>query len=128
MPERVVVVAREVATGTLLREPLQNGGYSVVMVSAPRDARELLGTQEVDAVVLAADLHDRHELHFCLELRETLGPWVVIVVVSPPGPASRYVVALELGMDDVMITPVVADELLARLAAHLRRRHRLSPT
>ena len=47
---------------------------------------------------------------------------MVIIVVCPPDATWMRVVALEVGADDVVTTPVVADELLARLAAHLRRR------
>jgi DNA-binding response OmpR family regulator len=46
------------------------------------------------------------------------------MVVGPPD-VRAHTVALEVGADDVVAASVPTDELLARLAVHLRRRRML---
>ena len=123
VPAQVLVVAADPADEAAApwEALLHAAGYGVRTVTSLPQARALLTTQPVDAVLLVAPLSDCTVLPFCAELHQRLGPQVVLIVVCPPEVARLQVVALELGADDVVTTPVAADEVLARLAAHLRR-------
>jgi len=121
MLERVLVVADD-TTANDLAVTLRMGGYEVVAATSLRQGRALLAGASFAAILVAAELPDGHGLPFVVELCEALGPHVVIVVVCAPCSATTRVVALELGADDALDLPIAADELLARLAAHVRRR------
>ena len=128
MPEWVLVVADDQAVGNDIVTTLHQSGYHVVPARALPEVRECLGTQPVVAILLVAERLDRAVLGFCHELRETRGSHLVIMLVCAPGPVRDRTVALEVGADDVVVTPVSPDELRARLAVHLRRRRLLSGT
>jgi DNA-binding response OmpR family regulator len=121
MAEPILVVADDSSTGATLAAVLTTGDYHAVRVSSLHQARQRLATQPFAAVLLAAQLPDGSGVCFCQELRAMLDLRVVIIVVCPPGFTWTTVVALEVGADDVVTTPVVPDELLARLGAHLWR-------
>jgi DNA-binding response OmpR family regulator len=121
MLEQVLVVADE-ATANDVAATLRIGGYEVVLATTLRHARALLAGASFAAILVAAELPDGHGLPFVAELCESLGPRVAVIVVCAPCTATMRVVALELGADDVVALPIDADELLARLGAHLRRR------
>ncbi len=123
MPEHVVVLAPDQAAGASVAAALMPDRHHVVTGSSLQDLSELLNIQMIDAVLFAANDLDRTALQVCHQLRETLGPQAVIMVVCTSCPGWARVVALEVGADDIITSSVVADELRARLAAHLRRRH-----
>ena len=122
MPPLVLVVAADPAAAASWAAVLHAAGYGVRTVTALPQARALLTTHRVAGVLFVAPQPTHTVLACCAELRVLCGAEVVILVVCPPEAAWLRVAALELGADDVVSVPVVAEEVLARLAAHLRRR------
>src|SRR3712207_1620482 len=99
MPEHALVVDGDRVQQEDLAGLLQAEGYCTHVAPTLVAAREVLRAQAVDVILLAPQLPDGDGRRFCDELRETLGPRVVIVVLLPPGPAMNRVVMLELGAD-----------------------------
>ena len=122
MPPLVLVVAADPAAAASWAAVVPAAGYGIRTVTTLPQARALLTTHRVAVVLLVAPRPTHTVLACCAELRTLCGAEVVLLVVCPPAAAWLRVAALELGADDVVSVPVAAEEVLARLEAHLRRR------
>lgn len=96
---------------------LQAHGYEVREAEDAGGARRELDQHSVELVVLDLGLPDGDGLQL---LRELDGG-VPVVVVTARGEESDRVVGLELGADDYLVKPFSQRELVARIAAVLRR-------
>ena len=96
------------------------------MVSADGSrALQLLDTEEPDIVLLDLMLPEADGFELCRLMRERSG--VAIIVVSARGGERDKVTALNMGADDYMTKPFSIEELLARIAATLRRTRPAAP-
>jgi DNA-binding response OmpR family regulator len=76
-------------------------------------------SEHPDAIILDLVLPDISGFEVCRMLREELtGP--IIMLSSTTSPTAK-VVGLDAGADDYVTKPVTAEELVARVRAHLRR-------
>lgn len=103
-------------TGTYLKAH----GYKVLEANAAAGARRQLAAGEIDVVVLDLGLPDEDGLGLLRALRHTSD--VAVLVVTGRGEEPDRVVGLELGADDYLVKPFSQRELIARIAAVLRRR------
>jgi two-component system response regulator ResD len=97
---------------------LKARGYAVLQAGDARSARRALELREVDVVVLDLGLPDEDGL----ELLPGLPRDVAVLVVSARSEEPDRIVGLELGADDYLVKPFSQRELVARIAAVLRRR------
>jgi DNA-binding response OmpR family regulator len=109
-----------------LVEYLRRDGYEAVGVDSVDQARQVLANQPLDLLLLGSILPDGSRLQLCNEIRERLGPEMVIILVNGDSTPYNGRVGLELGADDFVLTPFDAEELLARIEAKLRRRRTLT--
>ena len=103
----------------LIRANLAVRGFETVISTDGRRALQLLETETPDIVLLDLMLPGADGLELCRQIRErsTVG----IIVVSARGGERDKVSALNVGADDYMTKPFSIEELLARIAATLRR-------
>jgi len=116
---RVLVVDDEAPLRRALELNLRARGFDVELAGDGGEALRLAGRAPVDAVVLDLGLPDMDGL----QVIEGLRGWspVPIVVLSARSDTADTIAALEAGADDYVTKPFVVGELLARLAAVLRR-------
>ena len=116
---RVLVVDDEAPLRRALELNLRARGFDVELAGDGGEALRLAGRTPVDAVVLDLGLPDMDGL----QVIEGLRGWspVPIVVLSARSDTADTIAALEAGADDYVTKPFVVGELLARLAAVLRR-------
>ncbi len=105
---------------------LQAHGYRVIEAGDGRQARERLQSAAVDVIVLDLGLPDEDGLLFLRELPGLAN--VPVVVVTGRGEEPDRVVGLELGADDYLVKPFSQRELVARIAAVLRRTRPAAPS
>lgn len=98
---------------------LQQDGYETVVTDEGQQALELFKQDEPDLVILDIMLPDMDGISVCREIRRTSD--VPIIIVTGRGDKMDRVVGLEVGADDYVVKPFIADELLARVRANLRR-------
>jgi two-component system KDP operon response regulator KdpE len=103
----------------LIRSNLAVRGFDTVVSTDGARALQLLDTQEPDIVLLDLMLPEVDGFELCRQIRERSG--VAIIVVSARGGERDKVTALNMGADDYMTKPFSIEELLARIAATLRR-------
>jgi DNA-binding response OmpR family regulator len=115
---KVLVVEDDERLGRQVAASLAEAGYDTVWV---RDGRTLSGetVEGASLVVLDLMLPGEHGLDILKRLRRESD--VPVLVLSARNETADKVRALKLGADDYVTKPFWPDELLARVAARLRR-------
>ncbi|GAC1403499.1 MAG: response regulator transcription factor [Chloroflexota bacterium] len=93
--------------------------YALLQAHTGAQARALIDAEPVSLVLLEIGRTEDEDLDLCRELRERTT--VPIVFVAEDNAEASVVRALQAGADDYLVTPVRAEEFLARLDALLRR-------
>lgn len=122
MSARILVVEDEEALTTLLRYNLDAEGYDVETVARGDDADTRLKEHIPDLIVLDWMLPGLSGIELCRRLRarpET--KQIPIIMLTARGEENDRVSGLESGVDDYVVKPFSARELLARIKAVLRR-------
>ena len=103
----------------LMRSNLTVRGFDTIVSTDGVRALQLMETERPDIILLDLMLPEVDGFELCRQVRErsTVG----VIVVSARGGDSDKVAALNLGADDYMTKPFSIEELLARIAATLRR-------
>jgi two-component system, OmpR family, KDP operon response regulator KdpE len=116
---RVLVVDDEPQILRALRIVLREAGYEAMPAATAQEALDLAALHPPDAAIIDLMLPDGDGIEVTRALREwTKAP---IVVLSAIGEEDQKVRALEAGADDYVTKPFGPRELVARLAAVLRR-------
>lgn len=118
----VLVVEDEPQIRHFVDMALTADGCQVFAVDSARRGIIDSGTRRPDLVVLDLGLPDRDGMEVIRELRA----WsdVPIIVLSARSAEAAKIAALDAGADDYLTKPFGSGELLARVRAQLRRRHR----
>lgn len=121
-PRRILVVEDEPAFAAVARFHLRRAGYAAVLAADGAAALAAARRAPPDLVLLDLGLPDGDGREVCRRLRaRSPAP---IVVVSARGGLADKVALLEQGADDYLAKPIAWPELLARIAATLRRADR----
>lgn len=115
----ILLIEDNQATREMNREVLLAEGYLVLEADSLAKAREILNGQTPDLILLDMILPDGSGLDFCRSIRaQTIAPILFLTVRSQ---SELIVGALKAGGDDYIVKPYEMPELLARIAAQLRR-------
>ncbi|MDQ6692430.1 MAG: response regulator transcription factor [Candidatus Dormibacteraeota bacterium] len=117
---RVLIIDGDSAFRREVRLNCEQYGYLVSEAESGADGTREFEENSPSLVLLEAVLPDGSGLDVCRALRHT-DPKVPIVIVSSRGEEIDIVVGLEIGADDYVVKPARMRELLARVAAHLRK-------
>lgn len=119
MAKTVLVVEDDIGLQKYLRELLLDNGYSVRTASDGIQALNAIQKLPPDLVILDLGLPNMSGEAVCMEIRKKY-PEVRVIILTAKDGVSDIVQGLNLGADDYMTKPFVADELLARIQARLR--------
>jgi DNA-binding response OmpR family regulator len=121
---RILLVEDERALRTLITRCLEQAGFRVVQARDGDEGLEFAMGEAPDLVLLDVMLPGRSGIEVCRELRRLhfLPP---ILILTARSTVEDRVTGLEAGADDYLAKPFDDRELLARVAALLRRRERL---
>ena len=129
MAERTILIAEDDASiRSGLADALQAHGYGVLAAADGEAAPKQLLTREVDLVLLDLNMPKLHGFKL-LKLMSKECPGVPSIILTAHGEEKDRVRGLENGADDYVVKPFSMAELLARVAAVLRRypTRRVSP-
>lgn len=121
MVQTVLVVEDDKGLQKYLKELLLDNGYSVKMAGDGIEALALLTKSEPDVMVLDLGLPNMSGEAVCAEVRKKY-PELPVIILTAKDSINDIVQGLNLGADDYMTKPFVADEFLARIKARLRRK------
>jgi two-component system KDP operon response regulator KdpE len=116
---RVLLVEDDHSIVDLIRSNLAIRGYDVVVSTDGARALWLLEVERPELVILDLMLPGANGFELCREIRERSS--IGVIVVSARRAEYDKVQALNLGADDYITKPFGVEELLARMAATLRR-------
>lgn len=121
MISTILVVEDDNSLQNYLKELLLDNGYSVQTASDGTEALNLLKISQPDVIVLDLGLPNMSGETVCLEIRKKY-PQIPIIILTGKDTTSDIVHGLDLGADDYITKPFVADEFLARIKARLRQK------
>ena len=119
-PRRVLVADPDSASRREVATTCEQDGYDVTEADSGQAAVDLFASTRPSIVVLEVTLPDMSGFDCCRELRR-IDPATPIIMISTRSDEIDAVVALEIGADDYVVKPLRLRELMARIAAHLRK-------
>ena len=120
MVHTMLVVEDDKGLQKYLKELLLDNGYAVHAVGDGIDALEYFKHTEPDLVVLDLGLPNMGGEAVCQEIRKKYKDLPIIILTAKDS-INDIVQGLNLGADDYITKPFVADEFLARIKARLRK-------
>ena len=123
MTNRILVIEDDASIRLGLEDTLKAKGYEVAVATRGQAGLELAERSRPDLIILDIMLPDLDGFEVCRRLKNPRGgmPEVPIIMLSARGAELDRVRGLELGADDYVTKPFSLMELLARVAAVLRR-------
>lgn len=119
MASTILVVEDDQGLQKYLKELLLDNGYSVQVAPDGVQALNMINKMVPDLVVLDLGLPNMSGEAVCMEIRKKY-PDLRVIILTAKDSISDIVEGLNLGADDYMTKPFVADEFLARIKARLR--------
>lgn len=116
---KILLVDDEVRMLDLLSLYLSPAGYHCVKTQSGREAIKLLSKEKYDLVLLDVMMPDMDGWETCKNIREFSD--IPIIMVTARDQKIEIIKGLQIGADDYITKPFDEDELLARIAAILRR-------
>ena len=120
--DTILIVEDEPALLRGLKDNFTYAGYTVLTASDGRAGLDLALERRPDLILLDIMLPHVNGYEICQTLRDA-GLEMPIIMLTAKGQESDIVLGLNLGADDYVTKPFGMKELLARVAAFLRRRH-----
>jgi len=120
--KRILIVEDEPSIRDMVAFALRKGEYEPVLAGDGRDAQAAIATRVPDLILLDWMLPGTSGLELARRWRrEALTRDVPIIMLTARGEENDRVGGLEAGVDDYVVKPFSARELLARIRAVLRR-------
>lgn len=126
MSKHILVAEDDAHIREGLIDTLESEGYTVHAVGNGRDALREWRRGDIDLVILDIMMPEVSGYDVCREVRKDNSD-VLVLMLTAKGEEIDKVVGLEIGADDYVTKPFGVRELLARVAALLRRSRRASP-
>jgi two-component system KDP operon response regulator KdpE len=121
MNPKVLVVDDEPQIRRVVRHALEPDDLEVIEAATGREGLDRAAAEQPVLIVLDLGLPDMDGASVCRELRRWSS--APVVVLSARHSEREKVALLDEGADDYVTKPFSADELRARVRAHLRRAH-----
>jgi DNA-binding response OmpR family regulator len=119
-PKKILIVDDDAMIRKAIHLALEKEGYEVVEAETGGDALRRLEISKPDLILLDIMLPDVSGFDVCRDIRKA-GLRIPIIILSAKTEEIDVVVGLEIGADDYITKPFRTRELLARVAAHLRK-------
>jgi DNA-binding response OmpR family regulator len=118
----ILVVEDDQDISDLLAHYLERAGHDVTRLSSGKDVMPQLRSAPADLVILDLMLPGMDGLLVCQAMRaDAATSGIPIIMLTARGEEADRITGLELGADDYVTKPFSPKELVARVAARLRR-------
>ena len=119
MREKVLLVDDDIEFAGLAQTWLQDAGYDVLTEENGKDGLRRVYSSRPNLVILNTSVPDMDGYEICHRIREMSE--IPVIMVTSNGRVSDLLRGFNLGADDYMNKPLDFSELVARVAAVLRR-------
>ncbi len=122
MTARILVIEDDEALVELITYNLSSAGYEVRSATSAEGGELLLAEEMFDLLILDWMLPDQSGIELCGKIRRSSQAALIpIIMLTARGEERDRVRGLSTGADDYMVKPFSVPELMARVAALLRR-------
>jgi two-component system cell cycle response regulator len=119
----ILIVDDERFFRDILRDVLSDS-YEVIESPDGEDAFAIAERLQPDLIILDVEMPGKNGLEVCRELKEgVLTRTIPVLILSAHDDKSEIIDGLQAGADDYVIKPINAEEVLARVDAHLRTKN-----
>jgi two-component system, cell cycle response regulator len=120
---RIVIIEESPSVIDRLQRTLAGDQHRVEVLKPGPDAIARAAEPDVEMVIVSLLLRDGDGLRLCAQLRSLQATrQVPILALVEQGDHDRLAKALDLGVNDYLVRPVEANELIARTRTQIRRR------
>ena len=120
MKKKILVIEDDLDMAGILKDQLEDAGYTVTVANNGSSGLEIARKQEHDLIILDLMLPETDGLEICRQVRALPG-YIPILMLTALSSEVDKVVGLEMGADDYMTKPFSLRELIARVRTILRR-------
>ena len=122
---KILVVDDELDIALLIKDVLEDEGFSTTAIDSSKKALELVQKEKFDLILLDVMMPEMSGTTLCTKIREiTSSP---ILFVTAKTSTLDKLLGFEVGADDYITKPFIIEELVARVKAHIRRNNRVNP-
>lgn len=121
----VLVIEDEKSLGLEIAEFLSKEGFTVEHAWKKKSAEEKIFVNTYDFILLDLGLPDGDGFSLLGQLKKISGRDDAVIILTARGALDDRVKGLEEGADDYLAKPFALTELLARMHAIIRRKHKL---
>lgn len=122
--ERILIVDDEKEIRDLIDIYLKGEGYETLKAENGEEALNILGTNDVDLIILDIMMPKVNGIEVCLKIREERE--MPIIMLSAKSEDMDKILGLNTGADDYLTKPFNPLELVARVKSQLRRYKRFN--
>ena len=120
---KILVVDDELDIALLIKDVLEDEGFSTTAIDSSKKALELVQKEKFDLILLDVMMPEMSGTTLCTKIREiTSSP---IIFVTAKKSTLDKLLGFEVGADDYITKPFIIEELVARVKAHIRRNNRV---
>ena len=120
---KILVVDDELDIALLIKDVLEDEGFSTTAIDSSKKALELVQKEKSDLILLDVMMPEMSGTTLCTKIREiTSSP---IIFVTAKTSTLDKLLGFEVGADDYITKPFIIEELVARVKAHIRRNNRV---
>lgn len=121
MAQKILIIDDEIEILNMLKRYFMLGGYNVITAAGGQEALQKL-IQQPDIILLDINMPDIDGLSLCRSIRDFVSCPILFLTANAAD--SDKIKGFAAGGDDYIVKPFSADELGARVSAHLRRENR----
>jgi DNA-binding response OmpR family regulator len=124
---RILIIDQDSALTHLLKLELCYEGYHVNLIQDGTNGLISIRESNPDLIILGWSLPGVSCLEICQRIRTTQNSVPIIVLASEADQVRNCIAVFDAGADDCVSLPLVVDEFIARIRAHLRRSQKQAP-
>lgn len=125
LPMNILLVEDDLMLNQHIAGLLQEAGHTLYATVNAADATSVVNNRQVDAAIVDLGLPDQDGISLLQGWRQQQHPFPILILTAR-GNWQDKVIGLDAGADDYMVKPFQKEELMARLAAMMRRSGALS--
>ncbi len=126
MSKRILVVDDESKIADVVKSYLEHSGYEVYTAFSGKHALDLFSEKNPDLIILDLMLPDISGEEICRRIREN--STVPVIMLTAKVSDNEVINGLDIGADDYVLKPFSPKQLVARVAAVLRRTSKVNET
>ena len=117
---KILVLNKDLTERVVIQQAVQQDGHEIVSAETSDVAMQLLQEGEIRFVIADRVTTDMDEKHFIQHVRDAKPPYYIYILLLTAKVHPTDIVTLPNGVDDLLLKPIAAAELLSRVHLGMR--------